>query len=212
MNTVLTKVKICSLDEEIAKLEKQLNEDTSDSDDSSEGEDEKVYSAHDSLKIVKSSTGKVVKICSALVDEKIESLPSHQLPLPQCSKRKGEVANPSKRIKFQEATSTPTPKLSGIEATVREMLKNYQPSSQERRPFYCRVCQFQGQNLAEFEEHRESQFHKVAVEVERRTSSCKPCRKQFTSPEQLKEHLRGTAHKQRMESLRSKQATRKEFS
>jgi hypothetical protein len=33
---------------------------------------------------------------------------------------------------------------SGLEATVMDMLRNYQPASLEKLPFYCRICRFQG--------------------------------------------------------------------
>jgi DNA-binding MltR family transcriptional regulator len=31
-------------------------------------------------------------------------------------------------------------RISGLEATVKEMLANYKPSSAEKRPFWCRIC------------------------------------------------------------------------
>lgn len=83
---------------------------------------------------------------------------------------------------------------SGLDATVIEMLRNYQPSSAERRPFWCRVCRFQGQSEADLLSHRTSEAHRKASRVERRLSFCVKCRKQFTSPSQLQEHLKGKSH------------------
>ena len=50
----------------------------------------------------------------------------------------------------------------GLEATVREMLANYQPSSAERRPFWCRICRHQAEDEAGMIEHRQSELHKAA--------------------------------------------------
>ena len=59
-------------------------------------------------------------------------------------------------------------------------------------------------NEQEFFGHKQSDFHKTAVEVERKASYCKLCRKQLTSPEQLKEHLTSRPHKERMDRARSR--------
>lgn len=88
---------------------------------------------------------------------------------------------------------------SGLEKTVMEMLRNYQPSSSERRPFWCRICRFQGSSEEELMSHRDSEFHVLASQKERKLSYCKLCKIQFTSPDQLKEHLRGAKHKSKLE-------------
>ena len=75
---------------------------------------------------------------------------------------------------------------------------NYVPSSVEHKPFWCRVCLFQGKDTTDLEVHKESREHKMTVAVEARLCSCGPCRKNFTSPEQLKEHLGGKLHRERM--------------
>jgi hypothetical protein len=97
----------------------------------------------------------------------------------------------------------------GLEKSIREMLKNYKPTSSERRPFWCRICSFQAQNEEEFYQHRESELHQLTSQQERKMSTCKLCRKEFTSPEQLKEHLKGKGHVERLETLKSKQNGKK---
>ena len=69
--------------------------------------------------------------------------------------------------------------MSGLDATVVEMLRNYQPSSSERRPFWCRICRYQGGDEADLVRHRASESHRRAIRVERRLSFCSKCRKQF---------------------------------
>lgn len=88
------------------------------------------------------------------------------------------------------------------------MLRNYQPSSSERRPFWCRICRFQGTSLEDFNAHKQSELHIAASKKERKMSYCNLCRKQFTSPDQLKEHLDGAAHKQKLTDVRAKQQNR----
>jgi hypothetical protein len=97
----------------------------------------------------------------------------------------------------------------GLEKSIREMLRNYKPTSAERRPFWCRICSFQANNEEEFYQHRESELHQLTSRQERKMSTCKLCRKEFTSPEQLKEHLKGKGHTERLEMLKSKQNGRK---
>ena len=92
----------------------------------------------------------------------------------------------------------------GLEATVIEMMKNYEPTSMHKRPFWCRVCQFQGTCLEEFNAHLHSDEHEKASKLERKMSLCKLCKKQFTSPEQLREHLSGKAHKEMLIKIKGK--------
>jgi len=95
--------------------------------------------------------------------------------------------------------------VSGLEATIREMFSNYVPTSNERRPFWCRLCQFQGTDLPSFEEHRQSEQHLLAVDIEKKMAFCKLCKKNFTSMAQLKEHLEGVAHKERLAYVKQSQ-------
>jgi hypothetical protein len=99
----------------------------------------------------------------------------------------------------------------GMEAAVRELLRGYQPTSAERRPFWCRICRHQAIDEPSFLEHRESEFHLLATKMEAKASSCQLCRKQFTSPAQLKEHLQAKAHKQRLQYVQERQKDTKKF-
>jgi hypothetical protein len=101
---------------------------------------------------------------------------------------------------------------SGLETTIREMFSNYVPTSADRRPFWCRLCQFQGSDFASFEQHRESEKHVMAVEIEKKMAYCKLCKKGFTSMAQLKEHLKGNGHKALLEKVKSNQQKNKRFS
>jgi hypothetical protein len=170
-------------------------------------------------------------------DDRIAPLPKHLLPLPICKIGAGGSANPAavgaakrkqdaaavggacrKRVMFAEPEGNqgsrnqgaPSRSGSGLAATVQELIKSYVPSSIEKRPLWCRCCQFQAQTETEFNAHRESERHCQNVALERRASTCKLCRKQFTSPEQLKEHVKGRAHKERLESARARQSAQGE--
>ena len=57
----------------------------------------------------------------------------------------------------------------------------------------------------EFQQHKQTEFHKVAVQAERKASKCNLCRKQFTSVIQLREHLASRPHRQRMDRMKEKQ-------
>jgi len=199
---------IRSLDEQIADLERELN---NDSDSHSGSEEEK-----EDLLVETDERGRVVRLVSSIAQlERIAPLPARQLPLPLCTKRKGDGSDgknkekPKKKraVRFaDEAASTvdkepsaaPTASSagskSGLEKTIREMLTHYKPSSAERRPFWCRICRVQNEDLPAFEQHRDSFEHKLAADIEKKMSFCKECRKQFTSIDQLREHCAGKAH------------------
>lgn len=110
-----------------------------------------------------------------------------------------KAAKPPQRKKTDKAHSA----TSGLEKTVNEMLRHYVPASLEKRPFYCRVCRFQGRDMTELEAHKMTELHELASKKERKISFCKLCRKQFTSPDQLKEHLRGKSHIERFEKMKA---------
>jgi hypothetical protein len=94
---------------------------------------------------------------------------------------------------------------SGLARTVQDLIKSYIPTSSERRPFWCRVCSYQGLSENDFFQHKESESHKFAADLERKASKCKLCRKQFTSPDQLKEHLKGKLHLETLQRTKEKQ-------
>ena len=84
--------------------------------------------------------------------------------------------------------------------------QNYvRPSQLERPPYYCRICQHQSQSQSEFEEHRKSEFHIVAMAEEKKLMYCKLCRKQLTSVAQMEEHLKSRPHRERMDFVKRRQ-------
>lgn len=197
----------------------------------------KVNSASDVL-IEEDGTGNVVKYVSSLSKERIAPLQKMYLPAADCgasNKKKGFTAdskkvNEKKRaIRFEDdrekegnkrgkkdddsrsSSIKNSKKEDGMEKTIREMLKDYTPASAERKPFWCRICRFQGKDEGDLFEHRESEFHRTAANIEMKMSYCQLCRKQFTSPMQLKEHLAAKAHKERLERVHNANARREKF-
>ncbi len=205
---------ILSIDEQIALLEQN-------SESESETESDNDAMMDESIIVEKDENGQIVKFLSSIeVDEKIAPLSKELLPGVACSTTK-KYSKPSpallqksnKRIRFTDDSNNPNNNSvrSGMEATVKELLRHYEPASLEKRPFWCRVCKFQGLDTAQLEEHRLSEFHLLASEMERKASFCKLCRKQFTSPDQLKEHLVGKAHAERLTRAKDYQLTNKRF-
>lgn len=215
---------LMSIDEQIAAL--QNAHDSSDS-DYSDSDEELVGNLNCNNTLEETDDlGNIVKLISAIDrEEKIVPLGKEFLPGIQCSNSKkfskqklsDKTKESSKRIRFNEdksetkSASGHSGILSGLESTVRELLRNYEPASIEKRPFYCRVCKFQGQTTDELDAHRLSEFHLVASDMERKMSFCKLCRKQFTSPDQLKEHLSGKGHFERLERMKLNNTNRKKF-
>jgi hypothetical protein len=177
-----------------------------------------------SLRVERDADGNVVRLVSAIQEsERIAPLPKHLLPAARCttgnhltgnSGSTGGTSGGSKRPRYHSG-EPPAPvertaqeiAVSGMERTVREMLMHYEPASYEKKPFFCRVCSLQCENIEDLEAHKLTEFHAVAVRLERTHSFCKHCEKQFTSPDQLKGHMEGKGHKQRVAQL----ASRKRF-
>lgn len=211
----------------IAELEKKIKELEEKSDDSSdedsEGSDSDSNSEEegDGLMYERDQDGNIVRIISTLVKEApIQPLPAFFLPTKRCKfATNGDTNNNNKRRKISFAddrSQQPNDKNSsatrhGFLRTVKDVIDSYVPASHEKKPFYCRVCVFQGQNLEEFEAHRNSDAHKEATSKESKICFCKLCRKKFTSPAQLSEHLQGKAHKERLEQVKSAAQSRKTF-
>lgn len=184
-------------DEEIRRLEQELeggSESSSDEEDSDEED----------------SKEPAVLSLSTLADDRIEALPANLLPVPLGKKRllkgidqdykEGERAH--KRAKHEPSA--------GLRAAVKEVLDGYKPRSAERLPFYCRVCSKQYNNEEEFLEHKTTEFHVTAEAMEKKATFCKLCRKQLTSPAQMKEHLMSRPHKERLQKVRDRQPNREQ--
>ena len=89
---------------------------------------------------------RVLKLGSPLEADKIQPLPAHLLPRPGCgvsrAKTPGKKAPKRPRV-AASSQSAPGPS-QGLDSAVKELMVNYEARSSERVPFYCRVCQFQG--------------------------------------------------------------------
>ena len=182
------------LDDEIRRLEQELqNSESSDSDDDEGGDED--------------STAGIVCL-SAFADDRSEHLPESCLPEPgKYSSRAGKSPNEvgtNKRHEIEKRRAEER-KNSGLEQAVKEVLNGYKPRSSERLPFYCRYCAKQYNNETEFFEHKQTEFHKTAVDMERRATYCRLCNKQLTSPAQMKEHLKSRPHKERLQNVRERQ-------
>lgn len=193
------------IDDEIRRLEAELAADVdSDSDSMSEEEEDQprqVRFGKDTVKeipfIQPDRDSKASVIClSEVAEARIQPLPSSCLPAVVRKKRSSQDdwKKDKKRVKVD-----------GLQEAVKEVLAGYVARSSERLPFYCRVCSKQYESKEEFFEHRDTEFHRTAVELEQKASFCKLCRKQFTSPVQLKEHVTSKPHHDRLQRVRERQ-------
>jgi hypothetical protein len=197
------------LDDEIARLEKELANDdsdgSSDADTSDDGDHGETNDAEETA----------VLSLSAFATDRIEHLPNAQLPKPgrynldklQKNSRKQASKTTERLIDSNRKVE------SGLQQAVKEVLEGYTARSAEKIPFYCRFCSKQYANEKEFFDHKSSEFHKVAEAMERKATYCKLCRRQLTSPTQMKEHLKSRPHKDKLQEVRSRQVpkSRRQF-
>jgi Zinc-finger of C2H2 type len=205
------------LDDEIKRLEVELGKSENDDDaslETSSSDSELSTKVKDTpsspIMNHKKSAHPGVICLSTVAKDRIEPLPSKYLPAERTntrSKNSGTHLSPSsKKPRNKDTTlSKSTSSMDALESTVKEFLTGYVARSSERLPFYCRVCAIQCQSIDEFERHKETEFHNVAVAAERKLSYCKLCRKQLTSPVQLKEHLTSKPHRERMDKVKRQQ-------
>jgi hypothetical protein len=174
------------LDEEIRRLQQELEEsgssEESDSDDDDEG-----------------SAKPAVLSLSEFAQDRVEQLPESYLPVP------GRYL--ASRDPHAKAKKSPREqkKIDGLREAVQEVLGGYKARSSEKLPFYCRFCAKQYGNEDEFFEHKQTEFHETAVAMEKRATYCRLCMKQLTSPPQMKEHLASRPHKERLKNVRNRQ-------
>lgn len=173
------------IDEEIRRLEAELAVDSDSDNDSIDNNLEHTSDA---------ATG--IVCLSAVEEDRIEALPVSLLPT-----NKKRIL---KAIDGDADSRATTNKKKSKESTLQEFLDGYVARSAERIPFYCRVCAKQFGSEQEFLEHRQSDVHIAAVELDQKASFCKLCRKQFTSPQQMKDHLSSRPHKECLERMKSR--------
>lgn len=125
------------------------------------------------------------------------------------SSKEGAYAKRAKASSSNNAHSSSSN--SGLEATVKELLRNYQPASAEKRPFWCRICRHQAADESTFLAHKTTELHIAAAKAELKMSYCNLCRKQFTSPIQLREHLVAKGHKAKLEKVKAGQTKRSQI-
>jgi hypothetical protein len=218
--------KIMDIDEEIRQLEEDLaaDDDTTTSDDDDDDDDGDSGDNDDQHHC---GEGGVISL-SKLVNDKIEPLPQNALPQNKRRKLKGvdsttvddHIFSSDKHKQRKRHNSTITSDKQseqkqnqqqqhtvseGLKSAVQDLLQNYISPSQIQRPaYYCRVCQHQSQTQIEFDNHRTSEFHTVAIKVEKKATYCKVCRKQLTSVIQMTEHLNSKPHRDRMDYVKGK--------
>lgn len=212
------KVSLLSIEEQIRALEQNISESEEDKDEEENDNDSEINEdfLDEGIKIEKNEKGQIVKILSSLEKEKIVPLPKRYLPTKQClfsDKGKTDFKNQKRKLAFhdEEGDYKKSITKSGFEKTVQDLLQNYEPASIEKRPFYCRVCRFQGKSLDDLEYHRNSSEHRLAIDNEKKMCYCRLCKKQFTSPDQMKDHLKGKAHNDRLNKIKEYQQTRSKF-
>jgi hypothetical protein len=216
--------KIMDIDEEIRQLEEDLAADddttTSDDDDDDDSDDSGDNEDHPHA-----GDGGVISL-SKLVNDTIDPLPPSALPQNKRRKLKGvdsttvddHISSSDKHKQRKRLNSTTSDTQSkqkqkqqhtvseGLKSAVQDLLQNYISPSQIQRPaYYCRVCQHQSQTQIEFDNHRASEFHNVAIKVEKKATYCNVCRKQLTSVIQMTEHLKSKPHRDRMDYVKGKQ-------
>ena len=216
------------LDEEIRRLEEELAAETTDSDnedgdnddddeDIGEQREDGAESRNMDCKRTESQDG--IICLSNLANDRIEPLPQHALPQSKRRQLKGvdsatcsklaKGSNEPKKRKRPNSSDQNEQQLvvsNGLKHAVQELLQNYvRPSQLDRPPFYCRICQHQSKSQSDFDNHRASEFHKVAVIEEKKSTYCKLCRKQLTSVVQMEEHLKSRTHRDRMAFVKGKQ-------
>jgi cell division septum initiation protein DivIVA len=200
------------IDDEIKRLENELADGSSDSDSSDSGDDEpsdnrsrKVRFGGESIKVIPSNKpsrdqSEPSVIClSAVSEERIVPLPTASLPT--ISKKRSSSDDAARKAKKKKKSIVSD----GLQEAVKEVLSGYVARSSEKLPFYCRVCAKQYSSKEEFFDHKNTDFHKTAVEMEKKASYCKLCQKQFTSPVQIKEHLTSRPHREKLQRVRQSQ-------
>lgn len=206
------------IDEEIKRLEAELAADASSNSSQKSSDDDSILDESDDdseIREKEQSPPTGVLCLSACAGEKIAPLPKDALPTVKSKKLKidskdDEIKKETRKRKKsktgkERSNSTEHVVSDGLIAAVKDVLSGYVARSSEKIPFYCRVCLHQSKSEEEFREHKGSDFHKAAVQVERKATYCKLCRKQLTSIVQMQEHLASRPHREKMNSVKARQ-------
>lgn len=205
------------LDEEIKRLEAELQSDN-DEDSDDEIDDASSSDSNISLEAETSRNNSGVICLSEFSADRIAPLPQTVLPSNKRKKLKeiddDGIQPREQKKKKRKGNDQPSSKIegSGLQDAVKELLHGYVARSSQKIPFYCRICAVQSGNLEEFVLHKETELHIAAARAERKACYCRLCQKQFTSPAQMKEHLASKPHRQKMDYVKAKQRNSNTFS
>ena len=175
----------------------QLERESFDDDDSDSSSDQEV------IEEITNDRGEMVGIVSSLLnneENRIQPLPRSQLPAAQCRTTSSKYRDDDKIKKNKTNISNSNNIKRKVSFNVESEIKNISNEG-KGKPFYCRLCQYQGTNLEELIKHRQSRYHISRERKEKEVCSCKLCRKSFTSRSQLEEHNKGKAHLERLSSV-----------
>lgn len=167
--------------------------------------------SHDESTFVTKGSGSGIISISECASDSIAPLPNSALPKTvskpmKCDLPEGAKANRKRKrsisgndVDDSQASSD------GLREAVKEVLAGYVARSSEKIPFYCRVCSVQCKDEDDFFAHKQSEFHKTAVQVEKKATYCRLCRKQLTSIVQMHEHLDSRPHKEKLDKVQARQ-------
>ena len=194
---------INDIDDEIQRLERELQQDDDDNDTStgsirSDGHDD------DDIK----PEAVMILSISTSNQNPIEKLPTHCLPPPLVSTGTKSRSTKSKKRSRNDDMNESNKNISGagLKKAVQELIQNYHGrATTERIPFYCRYCLHQATDYKDLVHHQTLPSHLQNVTIHNKASYCKLCSKQFNSPIQLLEHLQSKPHHDRLQYLQSKQ-------
>jgi uncharacterized small protein (DUF1192 family) len=191
---------VLTLDERIALLEAELARESSDSD--SDSSDDESDDETGDVRPKKVARG----VLASLVDDRIPPLPAHLLP--QAPPKKRHFDGPPQRTKPGTADGAFARASPAQLQQAHRLVDACAASEKVKRELYCRLCAFQGSDLADLERHRRSDLHLLATRVWRDRSYCKLCRVQTTSPNELAVHLTCKKHKERLAEVENGRAGR----
>lgn len=188
-----------NIEEQIKSLEADLSDQSSSDDDDESSDDDALFEKKEII---------CFSNCSS---DLISPLPTTVLP--KNKRRYLKVDNKSKANNSSHINNSDNNEHhQGLKKAVNSLLQNYTPRSNERLPFYCRVCNIQSSSLEEFNLHKQTELHQLAIKEEKKASYCRICRKQFTSITQMKEHLKAKPHKDKVDFMINKNKSLKKFS